>query len=85
VAIATDEATGTILPGGTFKPDGSSGTTGAALDFAVGWDDGSHKYGRPADIAFAPDGRMFVAQDTGPDATGDLGIIFWIAPLDLAR
>jgi len=33
---------------------------------------------RPADVAFGPDGRMFVADDTG-DA------IYWVAPESLAR
>lgn len=85
VAIETDPQTGMPKPGGTYKSDGSQGTTGAALDFAIGWDDGKLDRGRPADVTFSSDGRMFVAQDVGPEKTGSLGIVFWIAPLDLAR
>jgi glucose/arabinose dehydrogenase len=42
-------------------------------DFATGWDDGSHAHGRPSDVTFAPDGRLFIANDI----TGE---IVWIAP-----
>jgi glucose/arabinose dehydrogenase len=55
------------------------------MDFASGWDDGKLDHGRPSDIAFAPDGRMFVTQDVGPEVTGSLGIVFWVAPLDLGK
>jgi len=33
---------------------------------------------RPSEVAFAPDGRMFFADDQG-------GGVYWIAPLVLAR
>jgi glucose/arabinose dehydrogenase len=33
---------------------------------------------RPSDVAFAPDGRMFFADDQGHG-------IYWIAPRSLAR
>jgi glucose/arabinose dehydrogenase len=57
----------------------SDATTGAPmanpapLEFAWGWDDGSLAHGRPADVAFSPDGRLFVANDI----TGE---IVWMAP-----
>lgn len=85
LAIETDPQTGMPKPGGTYKMDGSQGTTGAAMDFASGWDDGKLDHGRPSDIAFASDGRMFVTQDVGPEITGSLGIVFWVAPLDLGK
>jgi hypothetical protein len=44
-------------------------------DFATGWDDGSLTHGRPAALAFSPDGRLFVANDNS-------GVIFWIAAMD---
>jgi glucose/arabinose dehydrogenase len=34
--------------------------------------------GRPADVTFAPDGRMFIADDQG-------GAIYWVAPRTLRR
>jgi glucose/arabinose dehydrogenase len=51
---------------------------GVVPDFATGWDDGTLSHGRPAAIAFAADGRAYIANDV----TGD---IFWVAPLGLAR
>lgn len=83
IAIEVDPATGAPLPGGTLGPDGK--TNGAALDFAQGWDDGKLDFGRPSDVTFAPDGRMFVTQDNGPNQTGGVGIVFWIAPTTLAK
>jgi glucose/arabinose dehydrogenase len=74
VAIATDPQTGLPKPGTNL----SGSPSGAMSDFATGWDDGSRAHGRPADVSFAPDGRMFIANDTNGD-------IFWVAPLDLAR
>jgi glucose/arabinose dehydrogenase len=70
VAIAFDPATGLPLPSSTI----SGGDSGNMGDFATGWDDGSHTHGRPSDIAFSPDGRMFVANDVS-------GEIFWVAPI----
>ena len=56
----------------------STNTDGGAnqgmVDFATGWDDNTRSHGRPAAVAFAPDGRLFVANDYN-------GIIFWIAPV----
>jgi glucose/arabinose dehydrogenase len=46
------------------------------VDFATGWDDGRQDRGRPADVTFAPDGRLFVANDV----TGEM---VWIAPESL--
>jgi glucose/arabinose dehydrogenase len=85
VAIETDPQTGMPLVGGTLKPNGSQGTSGAALDFASGWDDNKLDHGRPSDITFAADGRMYVAQDNGPTQTQGLGIVLWFAPVDLAK
>jgi glucose/arabinose dehydrogenase len=48
---------------------------GGFQDFATGWDDKTQKHGRPAAVTFAPDGRMFVANDTN-------GVILWITPFD---
>ena len=71
VAIATDPATGKPLP----SPLMSTETDSAALaNFATGWDDGTRAHGRPADATFAPDGRLFIANDVD-------GEIFWVAPV----
>ncbi len=48
------------------------------LEFATGWDDGRQDHGRPAPIAFAPDGRMFIGDDQE-------GAVIWIAPVDLMQ
>ncbi len=72
VAIDQDAMTGQLLPGS----DISGMSSGAMSDFATGWDDGTRSHGRPTVVAFAEDGRLFLANDT--DAT-----IIWIAPLDL--
>ena len=72
VAIDFDTMTGLVLPGS----DLTGMSSGAMTDFATGWDDGTQSHGRPAVVAFAPDGRLFLGSDT----TGD---IIWIAPLDL--
>lgn len=72
VAIETDPVSGQPLPG----TDLGGMSSGSMIDFATGWDDGTKTHGRPANVAFAPDGRLFL----GNDNSGD---IIWIAPLDL--
>jgi glucose/arabinose dehydrogenase len=57
------------------KTDPATGRpTGTPSEFASGW--ASNFLGRATDLAFAPDGRMFIIDDT-------LGRIFWIAPRTL--
>lgn len=72
VAIATDPKTGWPVMSSEADP----GTVFS--DFATGWYDdqagSATGQGRPATVAFAPDGRLFV----GNDINGD---IFWIAPV----
>jgi glucose/arabinose dehydrogenase len=75
VAIAVDPTTGMPLPGNDLS---NMMSAGAMTDFATGWDDTTQQHGRPAAIAFAPDGRLFIANDNNGD-------IVWIAPLDLPR
>lgn len=84
LTIDIDAATGMPIPGGTYA-DGGQMNTGSARDFATGWDDRKLDHGRPSDVTFAADGRMFVAQDVGPDWAGSIGIILWFAPLDLPK
>jgi glucose/arabinose dehydrogenase len=72
VAIDFDTMSGFPLPGSDLPGQ----PAGAMADFATGWADGSRSHGRPANVAFAPDGRLFL----GNDNTGD---IIWIAPFDL--
>jgi glucose/arabinose dehydrogenase len=72
VAVAIDPASG--LP--QKASDVTMTNEGALTDFATGWEDGTYSHGRPAAIAFAEDGRMFVGNDND-------GSIFWVAPLDL--
>ncbi len=55
----------------THKP------TGTLRPFATGWGHGAKLEGRATDVAFAPDGRLFVGDDTS-------GRIFWIAPRSLS-
>jgi len=74
VAIARDPATG--MPLRASEIDASTGGPGNMVDFATGWDDGRQDHGRPAAIAFAPDGRLFLGDD-------QRGAIVWIAPVDL--
>ncbi|HVN86045.1 MAG TPA: hypothetical protein VMW17_14495 [Candidatus Binatia bacterium] len=71
VAVELDSVTGELLPGSDI-----TGTGGAMKDFATGWDDRTLSHGRPSAAAFAPDGRLFLANDAN-------GVILWIAPLDL--
>jgi glucose/arabinose dehydrogenase len=72
VSIALDPVTGHLLPASDLGGEPS----GALAEFATGWDDGTFTHGRPAVVAFAADGRLFL----GNDANGD---IIWIAPLGL--
>ena len=72
VAIALDPATGLPQP----ASDLGSGTPATLADFLTGFDDNKHDHGRPSDVTFGPDGRMYLADD-------DDGDILWIAPVDL--
>jgi len=72
-AIEVDPSTG--LP--KSATDLTGAPSGAMSDFATGWDDGARAHGRPANVAFAADGRLFLGNDNNGD-------IVWIAPLDLA-
>jgi len=74
VAIEIDSETGLPKPG----TDIQLSSTGAMTDFATGWDDGRRLHGRPANVAFARDGRLFIGNDND-------GNIIWVAPLDLPR
>jgi glucose/arabinose dehydrogenase len=74
ISIKMDPTTGRPVP----STDLSGTETGGMSDFITGFDDGSHTHGRPADITFAADGRMFVADDTR-------GVIFWVAPITLMQ
>lgn len=71
VAIDFD-AMGQVLPGS----DVTGMQPGALSDFATGWAVAPLSHGRPANVAFAPDGRLFL----GNDVSGD---IIWIAPMGL--
>ncbi|HVM96214.1 MAG TPA: hypothetical protein VMT89_07480 [Candidatus Acidoferrales bacterium] len=72
VGIQMDPETGLVLPGS----DLTGQSTGAMKDFLTGWDDNTRTHGRPANLAFAPDGRLFLGNDNNGD-------IIWIAPLGL--
>jgi len=74
VAIALDPGTGVPLP--ATELDGGSADPANMLEFASGWDDQLQDHGRPAPVAFAADGRLFLGDDV-------LGAIFWIAPSEL--
>ncbi|HEY3359191.1 MAG TPA: hypothetical protein VGQ83_38435, partial [Polyangia bacterium] len=69
LAIPMDPSSGLLQPS-----TDTGGTDIGMLEFATGWDDQTLTHGRPAALAFAPDGRLFVANDYN-------GVIFWIAPL----
>lgn len=71
VAVEMDENTGLPLVGS----DIGGVNSGAMVDFATGWDDNTNSHGRPADLTFSSDGRLFLANDTN-------GIIVWIAPIE---
>jgi glucose/arabinose dehydrogenase len=67
VAIPVDPSTGLPTP----STDADGGKNVGMTDFGTGWDDGTLTHGRPAAVAFHPDGRLFVANDNN-------GVIFWI-------
>jgi glucose/arabinose dehydrogenase len=71
VAIPMDPTTGLPLPSTNVN-----GTDMGMVDFATGWDDGSHGHGRPAAVTFSSDGRLFLGNDND-------GTIIWIAPLGM--
>lgn len=52
--------------------------TGGFMPFLLGFGPDGSPLERPADVAFAGDGRMYVADDHG-------GAIYWIAPDDLRQ
>jgi len=72
VAVERDAMTGDALPGS----DLTGVSSGSMADFALGWGDGKRRHGRPANVAFAADGRLFLGNDND-------GNIVWIAPLEL--
>ena len=72
VSISIDPTTGLPDPSTNIYDGGNIGM----VDFATGWDDGTHMHGRPSAARLASDGRLFVANDNN-------GVIFWIAPLDM--
>jgi glucose/arabinose dehydrogenase len=74
VAIALDDG-GMPLPATELT---DAGDPNDMLQFATGWDDGKQDHGRPAPVAFAPDGRMFLGDDQA-------GAVIWIAPIGLMR
>lgn len=76
VAISLDPATGLPLPASELDASASSATV--MMDFATGWDDNRKDHGRPAPIAFSPDGRLFVGDD-------QQGAVIWIAPVNLPQ
>jgi hypothetical protein len=73
VAIDVDAASGLPKASTTLVSE-----AGGLREFASGWDDNTRSHGRPAAVAFADDGRLFIGNDND-------GSIFWIAPLDLKR
>jgi glucose/arabinose dehydrogenase len=73
VAIAVDPSTGLPVSASEL---GDAGASSGLIEFATGWDDGLQDHGRPASIAFAADGRLFLGDD-------HLGAVVWIAPVDL--
>jgi glucose/arabinose dehydrogenase len=73
VAIALDSS-GMPMP--ATELDGGGADPNNMLEFATGWDDGTRTHGRPAPVAFAPDGRMFIGDD-------QRGAVIWIAPVGL--
>ena len=76
VGIALDPDTGLPLP--ATELDGGPGNANGLLQLATGWDDGHMDHGRPAPVAFAPDGRLFLGDD-------QQGAVIWIAPVALPQ
>ncbi len=75
VSIAFDPVTGEVIMGSELPAQ----SPGSFLDFATGWDDGPNiesPHGRPANVVFAPDGRLFLGNDNNGD-------IIWIAPMGM--
>jgi glucose/arabinose dehydrogenase len=72
VAIALDPTTGLPLP----ASDLGAGTPATMADFLTGFDDNKHDHGRPSDVTFGADGRMYISDD-------DDGDVIWVAPVDL--
>jgi glucose/arabinose dehydrogenase len=75
VAIALDSS-GMPLPATELDSGGDNADN--MLEFATGWDDNTRSHGRPAPVAFAPDGRMFLGDD-------QRGAVIWIAPVGLMQ
>ena len=76
IGIELDAMTGQVLPGSDLP----GMKAGAMRDFATGWElNGSQdrSHGRPTVVTFAPDGRLFMGNDTNGD-------IIWMAPFGLA-
>ena len=74
VAIPIDASTGLPTASTDLSGTGTPGPDMGMLDFATGWDDSTFTHGRPASLAFHPDGRLFVGNDNN-------GVIFWIAQI----
>jgi glucose/arabinose dehydrogenase len=72
VAVAMDPNSGLPVAGSDLNASGESGM----VDFATGWSSANRPGGRPAAVTFAPDGRLFLANDNS-------GVIVWIAPMSL--
>jgi glucose/arabinose dehydrogenase len=76
VAVALDSASGLPLP--STELGGTGADPANMREFATGWDDGRQDHGRPAPLAFAPDGRLFLGDDW-------TGLVVWIAPIALPK
>ncbi|MBX3025667.1 hypothetical protein KF840_12240 [bacterium] len=72
VSIGMDPITGEVIMGSELPLE----SPGSFAEFATGWDNGRRIHGRPANITFAPDGRMFLGNDNNGD-------IIWIAPMGM--
>ncbi|MBL8951627.1 MAG: hypothetical protein JNK82_12670 [Myxococcaceae bacterium] len=76
VGVKFDPATGRVLAGGNLPLIDGGFDGGAMDDFLEGWDDlfNPRAHGRPTDVTVAPDGRLFISNDTN-------GEIFWVSPV----